>query len=178
MLHWPLMVPWDLGGWWQVQGLPWYISKHIPRDVSGSLGFGKSQPWYLFESNQKVSYADCFRQGVTLYFYSYISVSHWALGWPILVAFILGGKNKMFGCCHLGCRIDAGAISGDQKILCEHGYKSCVCRPWAENRSGKTLIFGMLIHGRKEKLFNGWNWKINSNLRITVQGWHTCHSVS
>lgn len=30
----------------------------------------------LFESNQKISYADCFRQGVTLYFYSYISVSH------------------------------------------------------------------------------------------------------
>lgn len=67
----------------------------------------------------------------------------------------------MFGCCHLGCRIDVGPFHMTRKILCEHGYKSYICSPWAENRSGKTLIFEMSIHERKENLFNGWNWKWN-----------------
>lgn len=75
------------------RGMCWDRGKEPPTAASGPSVYESPQHWrqYLIEGDQEVPYADGFRKRITFYFDCYFAMSHGALCWPILVAFILGG---------------------------------------------------------------------------------------
>lgn len=55
----------------------------------------RARAQYLIAGDQEVAHTDGFGKGIALYFDGYVAMSHGALCRPILVAFVLGGENRI-----------------------------------------------------------------------------------